>query len=373
MTAAAARIGAHGHAAPEVSVIVRSVARPTLAAALDALAAQRDVELEVLVVTASGAGHPRLPRQCGAHPLRQVGGAQPLRRAAAANAGLDAAAAPWITFLDDDDTIAPDHVAGLLRAAQSLPAPAVVHSYADAVFADGRRERFGQPFSLAELHLRNFVHLSSALVPAALVRAGCRFDEALDLHEDWDFFLQLAQHGPFAFAPLATFRWHADAGSSGAGGGRNHDPARFAECRDRVYAKWQGRREHLVDAVTDALQRAQALAQAGSVMAALHVLHGTAQVSPNDPHVLNLAAMLQRQQGQLAQAHASQALAVAVRPHDPALVFNLALVALARRDAALARQCCERTLALDPAHATARRLREQLAADRADLPAPAPT
>jgi tetratricopeptide (TPR) repeat protein len=313
------------------------------------------------VVAACGPGHPALPPSCGPHRLRLVESDRPLPRAAAANAGLDAAHGQWITFLDDDDWVDADHVAGLVAAARAHRAQ-VVYGYADAVFADGRHERVGRPFSLAELYERNYVHLSAALFAAALVRAGWRFDETLDILEDWDFVLQLVQHGAPAFVPRQSFHWRADAGSSGAGAAHNHDPALFAACRDRVYAKWQARRDALAEAVTAALQQAIGLAQSGDAPAAERLLRQALAWSPNDPHVLNLLAMLQRRQGRLDEAHASQALAVAVRPHDPAMLFNLALVAVARRDAGLAQRCCDQALALDSTYVPAQRLRHELAA-----------
>ena len=73
---------------PDVSVIVRSMARPTLGAALASLADQRG-PIEVLVVAAAGPTHPGLDDRCGTHALRLVRTESPLSRSAAANAGLD--------------------------------------------------------------------------------------------------------------------------------------------------------------------------------------------------------------------------------------------------------------------------------------------
>jgi tetratricopeptide (TPR) repeat protein len=347
--------------AARVSVIVRSMARPSLAAALDSLAAQADIELEVVVVAACGPGHPPVTGTCGAHPVRVVGGEHSLQRAAAANAGLDAARGDWITFLDDDDRFEPGHVAGLLAALTARPACEAVYSYARMVLADGSQRRFGQPYSLMQLYERNYIHLSTALFARTLCDAGCRFDESLEIHEDWDFFLQIAQHTTPVFAPVESFRWHADAGSSGAGGGDNHDASRFARYRDQLYAKWRLPHEALVERVTPLLHEAAGRVQGGDPAGATSLVQQALQVSPNDPHALNLLAMIQRRQGLLAQALATQELAVAVRPHDPAMVYNLALVAMASRDVDLARRCCDRALSLEPAYPPAERLRRQLA------------
>ena len=249
--------------APDVSVIVRSMARPTLDAALASAVSQHGVTAEVLVVAACGPAHPPLPPTCGPHVLRLVTGTGRLPRAAAANAGLDAARGRWITFLDDDDVFLPDHLAGLLAAAAQDPEVRVVTSYAKSVFRDGHVEWFGQPFSLTQLYERNFIHLSSTLFARELVLAGCRFDEDLEILEDWEFMLQLAQRARFRFVPLGSFQWHADAGDSGAAGGANHDPAKFARHRERIYARWAPARDALVERTAPLLERAAGLAQSG--------------------------------------------------------------------------------------------------------------
>ena len=206
------------HGSPAVSVIVRSMARPTLAAALDSLAAQ-DYPLEVVLVAACGDTHPSPPDHAGHHGVEFVASRQPMSRPVAANAGLDAAHGEWITFLDDDDLFLADHVRGLMEARAEAAGAGVIHSLALAAFANGRVETFGHPQGLLPLYQRNTMHLSTAIFARSLLAAGCRFDVDLDIHEDWDFFLQLAQHTSFHFVPRQTFRWNADAGDSGAGGG----------------------------------------------------------------------------------------------------------------------------------------------------------
>ena len=353
-------MGAHATPA-DVSVIVRSMARPSLAAALDSLAAQERVEIDVVVVPAAGPGHPALPERCGRHAMRTLAPGAPMARAAAANAGLDAAGADAITFLDDDDVVAPGHVAGLLDALRAPGAGGVVHSYADAVFADGRRERVGHPFSLTELYERNYIALSSALFRRDLVADGCRFDESLDVLEDWDFFIQLAQRTPFTFVPVATLRWNAEAGTSGAAGGRNQDDARFAASRDRIYAKWSAPRDALIDRVADALSAAGAQLQQGDVSGAEARAREALHASPGDPHILNFIALVERRLGRLQAARATQECAVAARPQDPALVYNLALASAEAGDAQHAAAACRRALELSPGYAPAAALLQRLA------------
>jgi tetratricopeptide (TPR) repeat protein len=346
----------------DVSVIVRSMARPTLGDALRDLAAQRDVAAEVVVVAACGLSHPDVPPACGRHAVRLVRSDARLARAAAANAGLDAATGRWITFLDDDDRIAPEHLAGLLAGARDAPQARVITSLATVVYADGRTDRIGGPFSLAELFERNFIHLSSALVARELVDEGCRFDETLEVLEDWEFMLQLAQRAAVHFVPVATFSWNAEAGDSGAGRGANQDAARFAANRDRVYAKWRAAREALAARVEPLLARAVALAQAHRLAEADAACNQALAISVNDPFALNVRAMVLREAGRLDDARRVQAHACAVRPDHGGFVYNLALLDVAAGDLEAARRHARRAVRLEPAFEPARSLATKLGA-----------
>jgi len=341
------------------------MARLALADALAALGAQDHPNLEIVVVAASGPGHPDVPPFAGPHPVRLVRENAPMPRARAANAGLDAARGEWITFLDDHDACAADHVSGLVReAVQAAAGPAhaeAVYSFARAMFRDGSQRRFGQPYSLMQLYERNFIHLSTALVARAAVTQGCRFDETLDVHEDWDFFLQLAQRGPLHFVPRQTFAWHADAGASGAGGAANQDDARFAAFRERIHAKWSPQRDALLERTEPLLQEAAAQAQRGALNAARTACGQVLALSPNDPFALNLLAMVERAGNELASSRRVQELAVAVRPQDPDFAYNLALICRDTGDRTAAHAHAVRALTLDPQYEPARALLAALA------------
>jgi len=346
---------------PRVSVIVRSMARPSLGHALAAIAAQTHPAMEVVIVAASGPAHPRPAATCGAFPVRFVASDVALDRPRAANAGLAAAGGDWITFLDDDDGIEPGHVAGLVAAAADAdPGAGVVHSLSRAVLRDGTKRTLGRPVALVQLFERSFIHLSAALVDRRLVVAGCRFDPAFAILEDWDFFLALAQHTRFHFVPQATFVWHADAGDSGAGGGANQDDARFAQYRDRIYAKWRPQREALAARVEPLLAAAVTAAQAGRLAEAQSRAQDVLAVSQNDPWALNLLAMVARARGDLAAARRLQSLAVDVRPGDADLVYNLALLCRDAGDPTAARAHAMHAATLAPQDPKHRRLAAEI-------------
>ncbi|MGA8149289.1 MAG: glycosyltransferase [Gallionellaceae bacterium] len=368
---------------PMVSVIVRSMARPTLQATLASIAAQDYPAIEVVVVAASGASHPPLPELCGVHPLRLVTSALRLARPNAANAGLDHATGEWITFLDDDDIFLAGHISALMAACAEAPQARLVHSYACAVFRDGHIELIGQPHALVQLYERNYISLSTAVFARELVAEGCRFDETFDILEDWDFLLQLAQRTPFHFVPINSFEYHVEAGDSGLGKGGNQDTARYALFRDRIFAKWAAARNALVERVSPYLQQARTLAQKGRWHEAEAKCRAALEISPNDPWALNVLAMIKHGTKDISEARAIQELAVAIRPLDARFVYDLAvlyatplpemprdgedgflhnLAVLSRKqdDSNYARRCCERALALDPEFMPAQRLRDEL-------------
>ena len=218
-----------------MSIVVRTMGRPALGRALEAAARQTHRPLELVLVDAAGTLAPR-----DAHrdvPIRRVSRG-PLARAAAANAGLDAATGDWIGFLDEDDEIEPDHVAQLLAVAAVAGKP-VAYGQTRLIAADGSAQRvFGGPFSRELLLRSNYLAIHAVLFSRALVLQGCRFDESLPMFEDWDFWLQLSARTDFAFSPRATALYHAAQGQSGAGAGPNLDRAAVLAQRERLMAKW---------------------------------------------------------------------------------------------------------------------------------------
>jgi GT2 family glycosyltransferase len=256
---------------PRVSVLVRSMDRPSLDEALDAIARQRCDGIEVIVVAACGPGHRTLPARCGPFPLRQVNPPAPLARAAAANAALEHAAGRWLLFLDDDDSIDEDHVGRLLAALQADASQhAVAYAGVRLVDAQGRsRGVLDEAFDPVRLWLGNYLPIHAVMFSRRFVDEGLRFDESLPDYEDWDFWQQLAQRGPFLHVAgaSATYRLVGDSGLSQAG-----DPGQVRRWREDIYRKWLPRldagqlerlaaaAEHLrgdAQAAGDAMRRAQ--------------------------------------------------------------------------------------------------------------------
>ena len=220
--------------APLVSMVVRTMGRPTLGRALASLAAQTWRPLEIVLVDAGARG--LAPGHEGDVPIRVVGGGL-LDRPRAANAGIVNARGAWIGFLDEDDEVEPDHVALLVATAHVAGLPGA-YSQTRMVGADGLERVFGGPFDRAALMRSNYLAIHAVLFSRDFVDQGVRFDETLPMFEDWDFWLQLSTQSDFAFTGRPTAIYRAAAGASGAGSGPNLDREAVLAFRARLMRKW---------------------------------------------------------------------------------------------------------------------------------------
>lgn len=227
---------------PLVSVVVRSMDRPTLAGALDSLALQTYPNIEVLVVNAKGGEHSPLAAGCGRCVLRLINqSGPPLDRSAAANAGLDAIGGEFFAFLDDDDALDPDHFAKLIATARAQREPTVVYAGVrsldrDAPDAGGAANVFAEHWEDGKLLAGNFIPIHAPLVPAVLLDKGVRFDTSLAVYEDWDFWLQLSRHARFVLSEGVTATYFLD-GESGVNP-HSVDPEVMRRATLTLYDKW---------------------------------------------------------------------------------------------------------------------------------------
>ncbi|PLX74734.1 MAG: hypothetical protein C0614_11615, partial [Desulfuromonas sp.] len=116
---------------PLVSLIVRTRNRPELLKeALASIARQGRQNLEVIIVNDGGCPVTGLAtEQLVGRSVRVEDHAVCKGRAAAANSGLALVRGDYVGFLDDDDTIEPDHLESLMAVALAhQQQPAVVYS-----------------------------------------------------------------------------------------------------------------------------------------------------------------------------------------------------------------------------------------------------
>lgn len=189
------------HTEPLVSIIVRTANRDTLDQALDSIAAQTYRGIEVILVDVQGRDQLGRPERCGEFAMRTASAGAPLRRGAAANLGLSQARGDYILFLDDDDWLLPEHIAGLVEAVRGGEGAAA--AYAGVVCRgetpDGDwpvLHTFNAPYDPLRLLIENYLPIHAVLFARRLLGESLGFDERLDVYEDWDFWLQLSALTP---------------------------------------------------------------------------------------------------------------------------------------------------------------------------------
>ncbi|HNX52002.1 MAG TPA: glycosyltransferase family 2 protein, partial [Thermoanaerobaculaceae bacterium] len=224
---------------PLVSIIVRTMGRAELGEALASLAVQTGTRVEVVVVDARGTPPVEFPAACGRFPVRVVHRGRHLGRSAAANAGLEEVTGDLLGFLDEDDLVDADHLDRLVR--ELVAHPDVTLAYAGVrTSTDGLQGPLdlNRPFDHLELMRGNFIPIHAALFRRRPVDEGCRFDEGLDAFEDWDFWLQLAERGPFLHVDRVSATYRVGGGSLIGLSGSDEERARG---RASVYEKWKVR------------------------------------------------------------------------------------------------------------------------------------
>ncbi len=109
-------------------------------------------------------------------------------------------------------------------------------------------EVFNTAFDRTRMYWNNYIPIHAALIRRSVIDRGYRFDESLEVYEDWDFWLQLCQITP-AFKHLdsitAFYRIGEDHGF-GLRGGSDH-------LRRRIYARWA--KTWGIDEIEDILSR----------------------------------------------------------------------------------------------------------------------
>ena len=226
---------------PLISVIIRSMDRSTLSEALDSVALQTYPNIEVVVVNAKGAGHSLLGDWCGHFPLRLVlaDDGRALIRPQAANLGLEKAKGQWLIFLDDDDLFDPDHIADLIQALHVHPQ--VKAAYIGVRVEDEKghiRTLFNSPYDQRKLFISNFIPIHALLFSRALIdKNGARFDENMEVYEDWDFWLQLSYRTSFLHINKISAVYRVALGDSGLG--LNVNKNLQLQGREFLYDKWR--------------------------------------------------------------------------------------------------------------------------------------
>lgn len=202
---------------PSVSIVIPTRDRPAfLTQAVRSALSQLDVDVEVVVVD-DGSEVPagRILEDLSQDRLTVIRNNSSRGVAAARNVGIAAAQATWISFLDDDDLLAPGAVAAHLDALE--------HRREAGWSCVGMIEFAGKGHLLShspppdprtigsDLLWRNAVAGPSAVVVARDVLNDAQgFDPAFSCFADWDLWIRVASRSRLATVdrPLAGCRSH---------------------------------------------------------------------------------------------------------------------------------------------------------------------
>lgn len=217
-------------ALPLATLVMRTIGgRPReIRRALASAAANSWRPLEVVVVYQGPEGvdwddMQRLPGEFAPLPVRVLRNAHAGdRRAENLNLGWEAGQGRYLGFLDDDDTLQPQHLQLLIEAMQAggrawAYAQTVLRKEDEALAVVSETRPFKRHrFSLRDLWAENFLPIHSLLVDRERLAPALRqrpFCEDLDRSEDWDFLLRLAFHHEPAVVDAFTCTYHVSTGT----------------------------------------------------------------------------------------------------------------------------------------------------------------
>ena len=217
--------------APDVSIVIAAYnAAETIRRAIDSAAAQRAVDIEIIVVDdCSTDATPQVVAQTECPAVRLITLDRNKGPGGARNAGIAAAKGRWIAVLDSDDTMRPDRLMHLVAAAERAEADVVVDNL-DVLHADGRVERMFPESVLAQLpwltlpafiesnrvfrSTHNFGYLKPVFRRAFLEENALFFDEELRIGEDYLLLASaLAAGGRCHVVPKAGYIYQIREGS----------------------------------------------------------------------------------------------------------------------------------------------------------------
>ncbi|MCU1245076.1 MAG: hypothetical protein JWN02_986, partial [Acidobacteria bacterium] len=274
-----------------IAVIVRTKDRPALLK--EALASIRSggYPAEIVIVNDGGAA----PAVDGVTLIEH---ATSRGRSEAMNAGVRAAASPYIAFLDDDDLFYPEHLPVLARAADGSPRMAW---YSDAISAflrvgpsgaletEKQLRLFGDDFDPERLLIDNYIPLPTLLVRREDYLAVGGFDPEFDLFEDWDFLIRLARRGPFVHVPRVTCEIRHIAGGDSIVLAAPEGSPRFREAKRQIWRKHAALVDHDVIANVFERQKQRGLQLVSEVTEARGLRH----------HLETAVARVEREKGEL--------------------------------------------------------------------------
>lgn len=198
---------------PIISILIRTYNRhELLSRCLESLTQQGYSDfLEVIIVNDGGDNPEKITASFVSKfkELKLINCPTNRGRAASANTALKHAQGEFVNFLDDDDTLKPNHIHSFLNAwrrDRTIKAlyrgVNVLNDQEDIVHT------YNEPYSQARLMHANYIPIHAVTFSREFMDMGLRFDENLTCYEDWDFWLQLSRLTTFKHITTITSNYH---------------------------------------------------------------------------------------------------------------------------------------------------------------------
>jgi glycosyltransferase involved in cell wall biosynthesis len=230
-----------------LSVILTTHNRPLLLRrALDSLIAQTTTNFDVIIVDDHGNYIPpydqirKLNGRCN-YILRTDSPGPALSR----NLGLSTVSSRFFMFLDDDDTIEPDHLQKVIDETMKNEFDigfcnfrVIYESRANNSVKVEAAERFDISGSTKEtVEIRNTIP-NSCLVYKSELFSHIRHDTEYELYEDWDFLLSCLSYGQLTFIKSDGINIHKTRSAIGQDARRgNSQNEKYLKSTQRIYSR----------------------------------------------------------------------------------------------------------------------------------------
>ncbi len=189
---------------PLVSVILPTYNRPDmLKEALGSILSQTYKNIEIIVINDAGENVSEIIKLVnGEGKIVYLQHKENRGLAAVRNTGLKAARGKYIAYLDDDDVYYPKHIETLIgfletdnyKVAYTDAYQASQIRIKDKYVTTEKKVTYSFDFDSNRLLVSNYIHIATIVHRKDLIDQVGDFDEGLDVHEDWEFFIRLSRY-----------------------------------------------------------------------------------------------------------------------------------------------------------------------------------
>lgn len=229
-----------------VSIIVRTKDRPNLLKrALSSIASQTYRPIEVVLVNDGGCdlNLKEIKEILNGTSFQYIRFEKNMGRACSGNVGIENARGNYIGFLDDDDLLYKNHIETLLDVCKHSEAK-IVYSSVQSIYYNWIDSENAQFIKLKDSHLYDFDFNPSrllfenyipfnALLFSKNIFVDTRFDETIEINEDWDLLISLSRKYNFVFVPTVTAEYSLFPKNE-----KRHDIAQITEERNKIHKYW---------------------------------------------------------------------------------------------------------------------------------------